>query len=107
MRGDVVRLPAARGAAGRELKGARYGVVVQGDDFELLSTVVVVPTSRSAQPRSFRPTVTVGGTDTQVLPEQIRSLDRQRIRNRVGHLAPAEMKAVDEALRAVFDLPRR
>ena len=61
VRGEVFRLPALRGARGHEQRGARYAVVVQADEFLGLSTVLVSPTSMSAQPASFRPTITLEG----------------------------------------------
>ena len=48
-RGDVVALPPPRGAIGHEQKGRRYGVVLQSSDLARLSTVIVAPTSASAQ----------------------------------------------------------
>ncbi|MGH2992145.1 MAG: type II toxin-antitoxin system PemK/MazF family toxin [Solirubrobacterales bacterium] len=103
-RGDVVRLPARRRARGHEQRGSRYGVVVQSDDFAELSTCLVAPTSRSVRPTSFRPLVTVAGTATRVLVEQLRATDLSDSREPVGHLSRAEMVSVDDALRVVLGL---
>ena len=102
-RGDVhrVRLPAGRG---REQRGARYAVIVQADALLGLSTAVVAPTSRSAAAATFRPAVTVLGETTRVLVEQLRAVDLERLAEHVGHLAPAEQRAVDEALELVLGL---
>jgi mRNA interferase MazF len=70
VRGEVFRLPPRRGARGHEQRGARYAVIVQAEEFFQLSTVLVAPTSTSARPTSFRPTITVGGKETRVLVEQ-------------------------------------
>jgi mRNA-degrading endonuclease toxin of MazEF toxin-antitoxin module len=63
VRGEVFQLRVPRGARGREQSGVRYAVVVQADELLALSTVLVSPTSTSAPPRSFRPTIDVDGTD--------------------------------------------
>src|SRR2546428_677422 len=70
VRGEVFRLRVPRGTGRSEQRGARYAVVVQADELLALSTVLVSPTSRSAPPRSFRPTVELAGTPTRVLVEQ-------------------------------------
>ncbi len=98
VRGEVFRLPAPRGAHGHEQRGARYAVVVQADEFLGLSTVLVAPTSTSARPASFRPTVELGGQETRVLVEQTTVVDPQRLGPSAGRLDGAEIRAVDEAL---------
>lgn len=103
MRGDVHRLRAPRGVRGSEQRGARYAVVVQSDDL-LLSTVLVAPTSRSAPPRVFRPTVTVGGEQTQVLVEQTAAVSPERLGDLVGRVRLDELREIDDALRLALQL---
>ena len=55
--------PAAHIARGHERRGARYAIVVQGDEFLGLSTTIVAPTSTSARLGTFRPTVTIDGEE--------------------------------------------
>jgi mRNA interferase MazF len=104
VRGEVFRLPPPGRARGREQQGARYAVVVQGDDFLGLSTALVAPTSTSAQPATFRPTIDVLGADTRVLVEQTTVVDPQRLGHSSGRLNAAEMQAVDDALRLILGL---
>lgn len=104
VRGEVFRLPAPRGARGHEQRGARYAVVVQADEFLGLSTVLVAPTSASARPASFRPTVEVRGQETRVLAEQTTVVDPQRLGSSAGRLDSAEIRAVDEALSLVLGI---
>lgn len=104
IRGDVIRLPADRNARGHEQQGPRYGVVVQADELATLSTVIVAPTSRSARPASFRPEIEVQNERTQVLVEQLRAVDIERLRAPTSHLSLDEMHAVDLALALVLDL---
>lgn len=104
MRGDVYRLRAPRGATGHEQQGRRYAVVVQSDDLRLLSTWMVAPTSTSAQPATFRPSIELDGNPTRVLVEQTTAVDPSRLGDHVGHLGLDELRAVDAALRLVLAL---
>jgi mRNA interferase MazF len=79
-------------------------VVVQADEFLALSTVLVSPTSRSAQPASFRPAIVLDGTHTRILVEQTTVVDPQRLGRSAGRLDPDELNAVDEALALVLGL---
>ncbi|MFT4189170.1 MAG: type II toxin-antitoxin system PemK/MazF family toxin [Aeromicrobium sp.] len=100
----MYRLRAPRDARGHEQQGSRYAVVVQSDDFDLLSTWLVAPTSTSARPATFRPQVKIDGRMTRVLSEQTSAVDPARLGERVGHLAFDELRAVDAALRLVTGL---
>jgi mRNA interferase MazF len=102
VRGEVFRLPAPRGARGREQKGARYAV--EADEFMALSTTLVAPTSTSARPATFRPTISLGGAETRVLVEQTTVVDPQRLGRPAGRLEADELRAVDEALELVLGL---
>jgi mRNA interferase MazF len=104
VRGEVLRLPGRSRARGHEQRGARYGVVVQADEFLQLSTTLVAPTSASARPASFRPTITLGGSQTRVLVEQTTVVDPQRLGRSAGRLEASEMRAVDEALTLILGI---
>lgn len=77
--------------------------MVQSEDL-LLSTVIVAPTSRSAPPRIFRPTISVAGQPTQVLVEQLTAVSLDRLGERVGSLTRSELDEVDAAVRLVLAL---
>jgi mRNA interferase MazF len=104
VRGEVFRLPAPRGARGHEQRGERFAVIVQADEFLGLSTVLVAPTSTSALPASFRPTIELEGQQTRVLAEQTTVVDPQRLGASAGRLGADELRAVDEALALVLGL---
>lgn len=104
VRGEVFRLPAPRGARGREQSGARYAVIVQANEFLALSTVLVAPTSTSARSATFRPSIEVDGIPTRVLIEQTTVVDPDRLGRSAGRLGAPEMHAVDEALALVLGL---
>jgi mRNA interferase MazF len=103
VRGDVHRLRAPRGARGNEQRGVRYAVILQSDDL-MLSTLLVAPTSRSAQPRIFRPTIEIGKEATQVLAEQIVAVAPERLGELVGHVSLIELQAIDAALRLTLGI---
>jgi mRNA interferase MazF len=104
VRGEIFRLPPPRAARGHEQRGARYAVIVQADEFLDLSTVLVAPTSTSARPASFRPTITLDRQETRVLVEQTTVVDPQRLRGTAGRLNATELRALDEALMLVLGL---
>ena len=103
MRGDIHRLSAPRRARRAEQQGGRYAVIVQSDDL-MLSTVLVAPTSRSAGPRIFRPTITVNNEQTQVLIEQTSAVAPERLGELVGRVTYEELTALNDGLRLVLEL---
>ena len=104
VRGELLRLRVPRTRRGGEQRGARFAVVVQADELLALSTVLVAPTSRSAPPRSFRPTIELGGELTRVLVEQTTAVSVDALGESAGRLSPQELRALDEALATVLGL---
>jgi mRNA interferase MazF len=100
----VFRLPRRDAARGDEQRGARYAVIVQADEFLDLSTTLVAPTSTSAQPATFRPTITLDEAATRVLVEQTTVVDPQRLGRSAGRLDANELRAVDDALALILGL---
>ncbi|MFM7536132.1 MAG: type II toxin-antitoxin system PemK/MazF family toxin [Acidimicrobiales bacterium] len=84
-------------------QGARFCVIVQSDDL-LLSTLLVAPTSRSAAPRSFRPTIIIDGQQTQVLVEQTSAVSPERLGDFVGRVSHDELGTINDALRLALEL---
>jgi len=78
--------------------------VVQADEFMALSTTLVSPTSISARPATFRPTIGLDGAETRVLVEQTTVVDPQRLGRSAGRLDADELRAVDDALALVLSL---
>jgi mRNA interferase MazF len=79
-------------------------VIVQANELLGLSTVLIAPTSRSASPATFRPSIEVSGTSTYVLVDQLRALDSQTITGSLGRLGGRELDALDDALELVLGL---
>jgi mRNA interferase MazF len=104
-RGDVHEVNLPRGH-GRAQHGRRYAVIVQADDLMALSTVTICPTSQSAPAASLHPEVRLGGENSKVLCEMIRTIDAGKLGERVDHLSLDEVGDVEDALRLVLDLGR-
>lgn len=79
-------------------------MVVQADEFLGLSTVLVSPTSTGARPASFRPAITLDGTQTRILVEQTTVVDPERLGRSAGRLDANELQAVDEALALILGI---
>lgn len=69
-----------------------------------LSTTLVSPTSTSARPATFRPSISLDGSETRVLVEQTVVVDPQRLEHSAGRLDADELRAVDDALALVLGL---
>ena len=101
MRGDLYRLRPAKDGAGHEQRSPRYAVSIQSDPI-LLSTVIVAPTSTSAQPAIFRPEIEMDGTRSLVLVDQMRAVDASRLGDFAGRLDVAEAGEVDRAIKLIL-----
>ena len=104
VRGEVFRLPPPRGARSHQQRGARYAVVVQADEFLMLSTVLVAPTSTSARAASFRPAIALKGHTTRLLVEQTTVVAPERLGRSAGRLDASDLQALDDALALVLGL---
>lgn len=102
-RGDIFRIRPLSGQ-GHVQRGARFGVIIQTNALLKLSTVIVAPTSKSAQPASFRPIVRVQQDDTHVLIDQLTALDVGRLGKQVGTLTLEELWAIDDAIRMMLSV---
>lgn len=103
MRGEIYRLRPQR-VSGHEQQGPRYGVIVQASPLLQGSTVIVAPTSRSAPPASWRPTVDLAGNETRVLVDKLAAVDIGRLGSLSGYLTHTEIEEMDAALRTVLAL---
>jgi mRNA interferase MazF len=92
---------------GTEIRKTRPAVVVSNDSCNRYGTrVVVLPITSNVD--SLYPgeaKVEVKGKSGRALGDQIRSIDKSRLKARVGRLTADEMSRVDEALAVTLDLP--
>ena len=101
MRGDLFRPRRGKDSAGHEQRDPRYAVAIQSDGI-LLTTLIVAPTSTSAQAAIFRPEIEMDGTRTRVLVDQMRTVDASRLGGFAGRLDTAETGEVDRAVRLIL-----
>lgn len=73
IRGAVYRVDLGDAKRGHEQRGRRYGLVVSPTSDWTVATIV--PTSASARPMQFRPTLDLLGRPVVYLVDQIRSID--------------------------------
>jgi mRNA interferase MazF len=92
---------------GTEIRKTRPAVIVSNDSCNRYGNrVVVVPITSNVD--SLYPgeaMVEVKGKRGRALGDQIRSIDRSRLKARVGRLTAQEMSGVDDALAITLDLP--
>ena len=103
MRGDLYRLRSDKNTTGHEQRGPRYAVAIQSDGI-LLSTLIVAPTSTSAQPAIFRPEIEMEGARTRVLVYQMRAVDASRLGELADTSTRAETGEVDRAIRLMLGI---
>ncbi len=106
-RGDVVLVVVS------ELGRPRPGVVVQADEFdEELSTIFICPVSSNLQERlPLRPMIEAKPSNglrlrSQIMPDKMIALRRDRIRRVIGHIDTEVSERLDSALLVVLGLAR-
>lgn len=104
-RGDVYWV-ALDPALGTEIRKTRPAVVISNDAANAFgSRVVVLPvTSNVTSLFPGEAQVVVAGRPARVLGDQIRSIDKKRLRGRSGRLSREELQAVEEAVLITLDL---
>ena len=104
-RGDVYWV-ALDPAVGTEIKKTRPAVIVSNNSCNQFGTrVVVMPLSSNVE--SLFPgeaAVIVKGKPARAMGDQIRSLDKSRLRAKIETLNAEQLKAVDDALRITLSL---
>lgn len=105
MRGDVY-YAALDPVLGSEQGGVRPVLIVQNDVGNLHSPTVIVAAITTKLTKHRLPThVFLAAAESgiaknsMILLEQVRTIDKQRLRQRVTHLGPLVMKRVDHSLR--------
>src|SRR3954470_13044000 len=103
-RGDVYWV-ALDPALGTEIKKPRPAVIVSNNSCNSFgSRVVVLPLTSNVE--SLYPgeaAITVNGKPARAIGDQIRSLDKSRLRARIETLNSDQLKAVDDAIRITLD----
>lgn len=106
-RGDIFMADLGS-AVGSEQKGIRPVIVIQNDIGNKRSGTVIVAavTSRNKKPLPTHITMKSNclRKHSTALLEQIRTIDKQRLRNRIGHASETDMIKIDDALRISLDI---
>lgn len=92
---------------GTEIRKTRPAVIVSNDSCNRYGRrVVVMPiTSNVASLYPGEAMVVVKGKPARALGDQIRSIDKRRLKSRAGAVSIGEMTRIDEALAITLGLP--
>ena len=75
---------------GTEIRKTRPGLVISPDDMNAaLPRVIIAPLTSGGQPLGCRPEVEFKGKSARILLDQLRSIDKQRLGNKMGKIDPA------------------
>lgn len=90
-------------AKGSELRKIRPCIVVSPDAMnQHLRTVLVVPLTSTIQPWPFRTTVTTLGRASSAACDQLRAVDKSRLRAYIDDLKPADRTKLYNLLQTIF-----
>ncbi len=78
-------------------------MVVSPDGLNHLPVHLIVPMTTGSRPSPFRPTVEFAGRHGILLPDQIKSVARERMLRKIGVLDPAALSQLLDVLRRVFE----
>ena len=101
-RGEVylISLDPTRGA---EIQKTRPCLIVSPDELNLhLRTAIVAPMTTGGQPYPFRVACRFENKAGQIVLDQLRAVDRERLVRRLGRLAPATVQVVLDRLQEMF-----
>lgn len=89
---------------GREIRKTRPCVVVSPDELNHhLHTLIVAPMTTAGHAYPFRPACRFGGKEGRVALDQLRTIDRQRLRKRLGVIAPGTLNMLLGTLVEMFE----
>ncbi|HEX3867605.1 MAG TPA: type II toxin-antitoxin system PemK/MazF family toxin [Gemmatimonadaceae bacterium] len=98
----LVELDPTRGS---EIRKTRPCLVVSPDELNHpLRTVIVAPMTTAGHAYPFRPACRFAGKHGRVALDQLRTIDRERLRKRLGVLGAATQHAVFTVLTEMFEL---
>ena len=111
-RGDIYYAD-LRPVVGSEQGGVRPVLIIQNDMGNRHSPTVICAAITSRMSKAKLPTYVVIDSrccsivkDSVVLLEQLRTIDKQRLREKVCHLEEDMIRQIDEALRVSLDITR-
>lgn len=88
---------------GSEIKKTRPCVIVSPNEMnETLKTVVVVPLTSTVIDWPFRTVITVASGKSSAACDQLRTIAKERLRDKLGTVVPAERRQLSDILQAMF-----
>ncbi len=101
-RGDVW-LVSLDPTIGREIQKTRPCLVISPDDLnESLSTAIIAPMTTGSRPTRFRVRVAFRGRQGLILPDQTRTVARDRLIKRLGKVDTATLQDTLKVMRNMF-----
>ena len=88
-------------AVGSEIRKFRPAVVVSNNRANVAAPrIQVVPlTTNATEAHAWEAPIRIGGRVSKALADQIRTIDKSRLGNRIGSVTPQEMRDVERAIR--------
>jgi mRNA interferase MazF len=88
---------------GSELRKIRPCVIVSPDEMNKnIRTIIIVPLTSTVRSWNFRVKVMVAGHASSMACDQIRSIDKSRLKTQIGNLKPADKDKVLGLLRSIL-----
>jgi mRNA interferase MazF len=103
IRGEVylVELDPTRGS---EIRKTRPCLIISPDELnQHLRTAIVVPMTTGGHAYPFRPVCRFGGKEGRVALDQVRTVDRERLRKRLGTVTSGTLVTVFATLAEMFE----
>jgi len=103
-RGEVflVELDPTRGS---EIRKTRPCVVISPDELNHhLRTTIVAPLTTGGHPYPYRVTCRFAGKSGHIVLDQVRTVDHERLRKRLGVVSPATLRSVLQVLAEMFEI---
>jgi len=94
---------------GSEISKTRPCVILSADEINRRRrTVVIVPLTSTPEPLHFPLVIDVpsAGIGSKARSEQIRSVDKIRLRSLIGHISDSDLEAISRGVARVLDLSK-
>ena len=86
-RGDVYWVE-LNPTVGSEIRKTRPCLIVSPDDMNaILPRIIIAPITSKGQPLGCRPELVFKGKNSRILLDQIRTVDKRRLKNKMGNIA--------------------